>query len=181
MSSRCNVRVVTTRLSRGLGVSYVHPLVPGALREARQLCQQPTPSSAQWMGQQRQTQPLQTCSARAHHPPAEIRKRGRKLPGGVGRETMVQEILRHQMRLKGESKMGVKAEGYIIAVKELKCTLCLISLTALILFKFGNHLGKPSAPPFRDFRDHFYQDDQGHQEGKFGSKMYAFLKAPQSD
>lgn len=45
---------------------------------------------------------------------------------------MMQEMLRHQMRLKGESIMGVKAEGYIIAVIELKCTLYLISLIALI-------------------------------------------------
>lgn len=56
------------------------------------------------------------------------------------------------MRLKGESIMGVKAEGYIIGVIELKFTLCFIFLTALILVKSGNQLGKSCASLFRDFR-----------------------------
>ena len=45
---------------------------------------------------------------------------------------MTQEILRLQMKLKGENIMGVMAEGCIIAVIECKCKLYLISLTALI-------------------------------------------------
>lgn len=43
---------------------------------------------------------------------------------GLGSENPPQEILRLQMRLKGENIMGVKAEGYTIAVIQLKGTLC---------------------------------------------------------
>lgn len=79
----------------------------------------------------------------------EIRKCGRRLQGrkGVEREIMTQEILRLQMRLKGENIMGVTAEGYIIAVIEHTCKLYLISLTTLIWwFKSSKHLGKLCVP-----------------------------------
>lgn len=55
-----------------------------------------------------------------------------RVGGGVGSENTTQEILRLQMKLKGEDKMRVKAGGYTIAVVELKYMLYLISLTALI-------------------------------------------------
>lgn len=107
------------------------------------------------------------------------------LRGGrwVGSEIMTQEILRLQMKLKGENIMGVKAEGYIIAVIEFKCTY-LISLTASICwFKSSKHLGKPDAPPPVACWVIFYlcgtQDNQRHQKGKFGSKMCGFRKASQ--
>lgn len=104
---------------------------------------------------------------------------------GVGSENMTREILRLQMGLKGENTMGLKAGGYLTAVIEPKCIVCLISLTALIgWFKPSKHLGKPGALPSGACWSHFFflckrQDDQGHQEGKFESKMCAFLRTPQ--
>lgn len=69
---------------------------------------------------------------------------------GVRSENMTQEILRFQMVLQGENKMGVKVGGYITTVIELKCIVYLISLTALIgWFKPSKHLGKPDVLPSR--------------------------------
>lgn len=152
------------------------PLVPVEPREAWELCL-PSPTVRSGMGHGRSPPGRPWLISR--------KKKVWHQTSGVGSENMTREILRLQMGLKGENTMGLKAGGYLTAVIEPKCIVCLISLTALIgWFKPSKHLGKPGALPSGACWSHFFflckrQDDQGHQEGKFESKMCAFLRTPQ--
>lgn len=106
------------------------------------------PSSAQWDGSSKQPpEDLRWLISRKKKMWQKTSGVGAGGGGGLGSENTTQEILKLQMRLKGENIMGVKAEGYTVAVIELKCTLCLISLTALICcFKSSKCLGKQGTP-----------------------------------